>query len=161
MPTVAAARAGASLMPSPVTLHQIPHCGHFIRGQQTGPHIRDTHLGGDGLGRGRVVPGEHDQMVHPHGLQCGQNRTAVLSHGVGHGDVASVFVPRADQEGGLTQAGCGIDLGALVRRVGHMGVKMGVAADQHGLPGHGPGHPGPHQRGDGLGGRIAVAPALS
>jgi hypothetical protein len=78
-PDLAAASAGASLMPSPVmadravVLAQLPDCRQLVLGQQVGPHLVDAGLAGDGRRQHGVVAGQH---------QGGDTQSVQLSNGL-------------------------------------------------------------------------------
>ena len=68
MPTSAAASAGASLTPSPAIatilpgLLQLRHHRALLIGQHFGLDVGDAELPRDGVGRGPVVAGQHDDL---------------------------------------------------------------------------------------------------
>ena len=66
------------------------HLGHLVLGKQLGVHLVDAECGGDGLGHGRAVAGEHDGLLHAGRPQVGDGAHGAGLHGVGDDDGAQV-----------------------------------------------------------------------
>ena len=96
MPTVAAARAGASLMPSP-TMATGPcalrarNLAQLVLGQQARLHVQPERPGDRLRGPG-IVAGQHDR-AHSHGQQRPDARRCIGPRFVAHGDAGRVGFP--------------------------------------------------------------------
>src|SRR5205807_2761907 len=84
----------------PALLLKVADGGHLVGGEHLGEDVADADGGGDGVGGGPVVAGDHDD-VDAHRGQVGDSGGGVVLEGVGHRqDAADLPIP-AGEDGGL------------------------------------------------------------
>ena len=114
-------------------LLQLAHLGGLVGGQHVGEDVGDADLGGDGVGGGGVVAGDHPHL-EPEGLELGDGLGGLRLDGVGHGDDGGELVVDGDVHRGLAAARGGIGDGGQLSGIHAGAVHHGAVADPHPAP---------------------------
>ena len=131
MPTSACASAGASLIPSPAIATLRPSAWSrfdllgLLVGQHLGADLVEPEPLRDGLGRGAVVAGEHDE-ADSRGLEVGDGPGRRLLDRVGDAEQARRPAVDDDEDDRLAVAAQG--LGSLAERAGSIPSSCSIAA---------------------------------